>query len=103
MRIQSSMQEAICQSESKCEKAILYAIWKGDLMPSDSEFVILEEYIATVKPKVEITEAIGGGKWVTISTVRPDYLECKNLDSKLKRDMKIPWQTILLDDMLNQH
>ena len=23
--------------------ATLYAIWKGDLMPSDSEFVILEE------------------------------------------------------------
>ena len=62
-------------------------------MPSDSEFIILEEYIATVKPIVEITEAIGGEKWVTISTVRPllhklleDYLKSKQLDSKLRAD-----------------
>ena len=72
----------------------LYAIRKGNLMPSDSEFVILEGYIATMKSIVEITEAIGGEKWVTISTVRPlihklleDYLKCKHLDSKLKKDM----------------
>ena len=76
--------------------ATLYAIRKGDLMPSDSKFIILEEFIATMKPIVEITEAIGGEKWVTISTVRPllhklleDYLNCKPLDSRLKKDMKI--------------
>ena len=45
------MQQPLC--------ATLYAIRKGDLMPSDSEFVILEEFIATMKPIVEITEAIG--------------------------------------------
>ena len=51
--------------------ATLYAIRKGDLMPSDSEFIILEEYITTMKPVIEITEAIGREKWVMISTVRP--------------------------------
>ena len=47
-----------------------------------------------MKPIIEITEAIGGEKWVTISTVRPplhklleDYSSCKPLDSKLKKDM----------------
>ena len=29
-------------------------------MSSDSEFVVLEEFIETMKPVVEITEAIGG-------------------------------------------
>ena len=33
----------------------LYAIKKGDLMPSDNKFIILEEFIATMKPIVEIT------------------------------------------------
>ena len=40
--------------------ATLYAIQKGDLMLSNSEFIILEEYIAIMKPIVEITKAIGG-------------------------------------------
>ena len=86
--------------------ATLYAIRKGDLMPSDSEFIILEEFIATMKPIVEITEAIGGEKWVTISTVRPllhklleDYLNCKPLDSKLKKDMK----TAMADNLAGQY
>ena len=63
-------------------------------MPSDSEFVILEEYIATMKLIIEITEATGR-KNKMISTVRPlihnlleDYLKCKHLDSKLKKDIK---------------
>ena len=41
----------------------LYAIRKRYLMPSDSRFIILEKLIiATMKPIVEITEAIGGEK-----------------------------------------
>lgn len=86
--------------------ATLYAIRKGDLMPSDREFTILEEYIDTMKPVVEITEAIGGEKWVTISTVRPllhklleDYLKCKHLDSKLKKDMK----TAMADNLAGRY
>ena len=75
-------------------------------MPSDSEFIILEEYIATMKPIIEITEAIGGEKWVIISTVRPllhklleDYLSCKPLDSKLKKDMK----TAMADNLAGRY
>ena len=75
--------------------ATLCAIRKSDLMPSDSEFVVLEEFIETMKPVVEITEAIGGEKWVTISTVRPllhklleVHLKCEKQDSKLTKDMK---------------
>ena len=86
--------------------ATLYAIRKGDLMPSDSKFIILEEFIATMKPIVEITEAIGREKWVTISTVRPllhklleDYLNCKPLDSKLKKDMK----TAMVDSLAGRY
>ena len=33
----------------------LYAIKKGDLMPSDNKFIIFEEFIATMKPIVGIT------------------------------------------------
>ena len=40
----------------------LYSILKGDLMLSDSKFVILEEYVITIKQIAEITEAIGGEK-----------------------------------------
>ena len=86
--------------------ATLYAIRKGDLMPSNSKFVILEEFIFTMKPIVEITEAIGGEKWVTISTVRPliynlleDYLRRKQLDSKLKKDKK----TAMADNLAGRY
>ena len=85
--------------------ATLYAIRKGDLMPSDREFIILEEFIATMKPIVEITEAIREEKWVT-TTVRPllhklleDYLNCKPLDSKLKKDMK----TAMADNLAGRY
>ena len=40
----------------------LYSILKGDLMPSDSKFVILEEHVITMKLIAEITEAIGREK-----------------------------------------
>ena len=43
--------------------ATLCAICKGDLMPSDSEFAVLKQFIQTMKPIVK--------KWVTISTIRP--------------------------------
>ena len=49
----------------------LCAIRKGDLTQSNSEFAVLEQFIETLKPIVEITKAIWGKKWVTISTIRP--------------------------------
>ena len=51
--------------------ATLLELHRGDLMPSDSEFSALECYRAIMKPLVDITEAIGAQKWVTISTIRP--------------------------------
>jgi len=48
-----------------------------------------------MKPIIEITEAIGGEKWVTISIVRlllhrllVDHLMCSDQDSKLLNTMK---------------
>ena len=42
-------------------------------MPSDSDFATLEalNFVSVMKPLVDITEAIGGEKWITISTIRP--------------------------------
>ena len=41
-------------------------------MPSDFEFATLEAIVSVMKLAVEITEAIGGEKWITISTIRPN-------------------------------
>ena len=52
--------------------AALCAVWKEDLiMPTDNEFVTLEWFIEIMKPVTQKTEAVGGEKWVSISTVRP--------------------------------
>ena len=51
--------------------AALLALKKGDLMPSDTEFAVMETYIQVMKPLVTITKAIGAQKWVTISIVCP--------------------------------
>ena len=40
-------------------------------MPRDAEFTTLESYCKVMKPLVDITKAIGGERWVTISSVRP--------------------------------
>ena len=40
-------------------------------MPSDTEFTTLELFVKVMKPLVDITEAIGAERWVTISVVRP--------------------------------
>ena len=51
--------------------AALLELKKDDLMPSEKEFSTLEHFTEFMKPMVEITEAIGGEKWVTISAIRP--------------------------------
>ena len=40
-------------------------------MPSDAEFTTLEYFIKVMKPLVNINEAIGAERWVTISVVCP--------------------------------
>ena len=44
---------------------------KGDLMPTDTEFSNMELFVKTMKPIVEITEALGARKYVTISMLWP--------------------------------
>jgi len=43
---------------------------KGDLMPTDTEISTLHDFVQFMKPFVQMTEAIGGEKWVTILSVR---------------------------------
>ena len=40
-------------------------------MPSEVEFAAMESFIEILKPLVEITETMGGQKWVTISAIHP--------------------------------
>ena len=58
-----SQQQPVC--------ATLHESHKGDIIPSDAEFTTLELFIKVMKPLVDITEAIGAERWVTISVVCP--------------------------------
>jgi len=51
--------------------ATLLELKKANLMPSDAEFSTMENYVEIMKPLVDITEANGLEKWVTIFTIRP--------------------------------
>jgi len=51
--------------------AALLALKKGDLIPPDAEFAVMETYVDVMKPIVDVTEGIGAQKWVTISAVCP--------------------------------
>ena len=44
---------------------------KTDLMPTDTEVSTMEIFLGVLKRIVDITEAIGGEKLVTISTIKP--------------------------------
>ena len=86
--------------------ATLLELRKADLMPSDTEFSTLETFVSVMKPLVEITEAIGGEQWITISTVRPllhklmkSHLVPSASDNSLTRTIK----TTLLTDLENRY
>ena len=51
--------------------ATLLELCKGDTMPSDIEFTTLQSFVKVMKSLVDITEAIGVERWVTISVVHP--------------------------------
>ena len=89
--------------------ATLLELKKTDLMPSENEFSSMETYVNIMKPLVKITEAIGGEKWVTISTVRPilfkllssHLVEAPNdtrLGKRMKHEMLIDLQKRYSDD-----
>ncbi len=93
------MERIIEQQQPLC--ATLLELHKADLMPSDTEFSTLETFVSVMKPLVDITEAIGGEKWITISTVRPllhkllqSHLLPSSDDNSLTRTIK---KTILTD------
>lgn len=43
-------------------------------MPYDAEIKTLEDFLEVMKPLVEMTKAIGGQKWITITSVRPLFI-----------------------------
>ncbi|XP_011410051.1 PREDICTED: zinc finger BED domain-containing protein 1-like [Amphimedon queenslandica] len=74
---------------------ILLEIQKLDLMPTDHEFKTMEEFVSLMKSLVDVTEAIGAEKWITISTLRPIMHKLLNIhfvhdenDSQLTKSMK---------------
>ena len=75
-------------------------------MPTESEFKTLEEFVLTVKPLVDITEAIGAEKWVTNSMMLPiltklleTHFVAPANDSLLVKVIK----KIMLDDLKDQY
>ena len=87
------MQRILTQQQPLC--ATLLEVKRGDLMPSDGEFTVMESYVKVMKPLVEITEIMGAQKWVTISAVRPLLhkllkvsFEPSVRDSAVERSMK---------------
>ena len=87
------VQRVLEQQQPLC--ATLLELKKGDLMPSDVEFSMMEDYVEIMKPLVDITEAIGAEKWVTISTVRPllhkllnVHLTSKPTDTRQQKALK---------------
>ena len=89
----SMVQRVLKQQQPLC--ACLLDLRRGDLMPSDSEFGVMESYCKVMKPLVETTEAIGAEKWVTISYIRPllhkllmVYLMPEESDSCTEKELK---------------
>ena len=76
--------------------ATLLELKKGDLMPTDSEFANMELFVKTMKPIVDITEALGAQKYVTISMLGPLLYKLLNrtlkncdIDCRLVKMMKL--------------
>ena len=84
--------------------ATLLELKKGDLMPTDRDFSTMELFVQVMKPLVDITEALGAQKFVTISTVRAllyklfnNFLKPADSDSRLMKMMKLKMQENLHD------
>ena len=73
-------------------------------MPTDRDFSTMELFVEVMKPLVDITEALGAQKFVTISTVRAllyklfnNFLKPADSDSRLMKMMKFKMQENLHD------
>ncbi|XP_065895974.1 E3 SUMO-protein ligase ZBED1-like [Dysidea avara] len=67
-------------------RATLMELKKGELMPTDGEFKTLEHLVKVMKPFVDITEALGAEKWVTVSTLTPLLYKILNVYLKVSSD-----------------
>lgn len=64
-------------------------------MPSDFESAAVPDFLAVMKSLVQITEALGGEEWITITMVWPllhklltVHLQCSLLELQLCKSMK---------------
>jgi len=55
--------------------AALLQLQRGDLIPPDAEISTMNKFVEMMKPFINMTEGIGGEKWVKIS--------CSSLDTKI--------------------
>ena len=74
--------------------ATLMELRKGESMPTDAEFKT-EYFVEVMKPFVDITEALGAEKWVTVSSLIPllykilnIYLKISSTDNRVVVTMK---------------
>ena len=81
------LQQPIC--------AALLELKRSELMPSDTELAAMSDYLSVMEPLVQITEGLGGEKWITITMVRPLLHKLLNVhlisspsDSSLQKSMK---------------
>ena len=65
-------------------------------MPTDVEFANMEVFVEIMKPIIEITEALGAQKYITISMIRPllhkllnNILKNSDSDCTLTKMMKL--------------
>ena len=58
---------------------------KGELMPSDNEFAAMSDFLSAMELVVQITEALGGEEWITITMVRPLLHKLLNVHLKKRQ------------------
>ena len=75
--------------------ASLLQLRRGDLIPPNAEISTINKFVEIMKPFVDMTEGIGGEKWVTISSVRPliqkitsCFLQTSDHDHSVVKEMK---------------
>ena len=61
------MVERVQQQQLIC--AALLELRKREFMPSNYEFAAMSDFLTVMEPLVQITEALGGEEWITITMV----------------------------------
>ena len=92
------LQQSLC--------AALIEVCRTDLMPSDTEISTMEIFTEVLKPVVEITEAIGSAKSVTISTIRPllyKLLSKELIDDPSGKPLTKTLKRVMLTDLKDRY